>query len=83
LRVNRRKEKWVSVTDPREQGTATAGTTGIWGTPPATPAGKDRTSTPATFPRELTPLIGNEDVKAIVEGFRELGQPPQVGQRRR
>jgi hypothetical protein len=83
FRVNRRKQKWVSVTDPREQGTGTAGATGIWGTLSAAPAGKGRTLTPAAFARELTLLIRDEDAKAIVEELRELAQPPQVGQHRR
>jgi len=69
FRVNRRNGRPLTFTDPREQGTGTAGTRGIWGTLPEQPAGKPRSLTPTAFREELSRLIGAERAEQIV---REL-----------
>ena len=70
FRVNRRKGRSLSFTDPREQFSGTAGTAGIWGTLPEQPAGKPRSLTPTGFREELARLIGADRAEEIV---RSLG----------
>jgi hypothetical protein len=69
FRVNRRKGRSLTFTDPREQWTGTAGTRGPWGTLPEQPPGKPRSLTPTAFREEVARLIGAERAEEIV---REL-----------
>ncbi len=71
FRVNRRNDRAVSFTDYREQGTGTAGTTGIWGTLPPQRAARHRTLTLTAFRSELTILVGAGRADEIVESLEE------------
>ena len=71
FRVNRRDDRVVSFTDYREQGSGTAGTTGIWGTLPPQPAGKPRSLTPTGFRLELAKLVGAERADEIIGSLAE------------
>src|SRR5690349_20187095 len=61
FRVNRRSDRPLTFTDPREADAGTAGTAGMWGTrPPSEPGGKRRSLTPRAFIAEVSRLIGHE-----------------------
>jgi hypothetical protein len=69
FRVNRSGGRVVSFTDYREQGTGTAGTTGIWGTLPPQPAARRCSLTPTAFRAELARLAGQVRADEIIESL--------------
>jgi hypothetical protein len=71
FRINRRKGRQITFTDRRECETGSGGTTGLWGTRPAMPAGLPRSLAPTAFKAELGRLVGIETVEQI---FREIMQ---------
>jgi hypothetical protein len=66
FRVNYRKGRCLTVTDPLARTAGTAGTTGAWGTLPAVRADRPRALTPTGFKWEVARLIGMERADEIV-----------------
>ncbi|MFI5454730.1 MAG: hypothetical protein ACHRXM_04705 [Isosphaerales bacterium] len=66
FRVNRRKGRRLTLTDPRDRTAGTAGTTGPWGTLPAPRVSRPRALTPTGFKAEVARLIGTERAEEIV-----------------
>jgi hypothetical protein len=64
--VNHREGREVTFTDPRERNAGTAGTTGIWGTLPALPAGMPRPLSVTAFRAELGRLVGAERAEEVI-----------------
>lgn len=63
----------LTFSDRRECLTGTAGSTGQWGTRPASKPGKRRTLTPTAWVAEVSRLIGRDRAEEIV---RKLGHSP-------
>lgn len=61
-------------TDTRECQTGTAGTTGLWGTRPASKPGRRRSLSPLAWVAEVTRFIGKEEAERIVHQLRR-GNP--------
>ena len=70
FRVNYRKGRPFTISDPRELTAGTAGVTGIWGTLPAPPVYKPRPLSLAAFRAELTRLVGPERAEEVIQVFR-------------
>jgi hypothetical protein len=66
FRVNLRKDRPISFTDPREAMTGAGGTAGVWGTRPEQRPGRCRSLTPSGFVAEVSRLIGTERAEEIV-----------------
>jgi hypothetical protein len=80
FRLNHRKARSVSVTDPRGRDAGTAGVTGIWGTLPAPRPNRPKSLTLTGFQGELARLIGQEPAAEIVRTIRSefAGKPPKT-----
>jgi len=76
FRVNRRKGRWLTFSDPRDRIKGIAGTTGLWGTLPPQPAVKPRPSTLTEFRAELARLIGAEKAEEIINDLLKKFPPP-------
>jgi len=76
FRVNRRKGRWLTFSDPRERITGSAGTTGLWGTLPPQPAVKPLPLTRTEFRAELARLIGAEKAEEIINDLLKKFPPP-------
>jgi len=75
FRVNRRKGRWLTFSDPRDRIKGIAGTTGLWGTLPPQPAVKPRPSTLTEFRAELARLIGAEKAQEIIKDLLKKFPP--------
>jgi len=75
FRVNRRKDRRLTFTDKREQHTGTAGSTGQWGTRPASKPGPRRSLTPTAWKAEVSRLIGSERADEIVRLLNPSSPP--------
>jgi len=71
FRVNRRKDRRLTFTDPRGALAGTAGTTGLWGTLPALRPTRPSALTPTGFKVEVTPLIGAQRAEELVQALLE------------
>jgi hypothetical protein len=71
FRVNRRNGRCLTFTDTREEQTGTAGSTGLWGTRPASkPGGIRRSLRPTAWVCEVAQLIGTERAEEIVRTLK-------------
>jgi hypothetical protein len=70
FRVNRRRDRCLTFTDSREQHTGTAGSTGQWGTRPASKPGPRRSLTPIAWTSEVARLIGTQRAEDIVRSLK-------------
>ena len=70
FRVNRRKDRRFTFSDPRGRDAGTAGTTGLWGTRPPMRASRPRSLTPNAFKAEAARLAGEQKAEQIVLEIR-------------
>jgi hypothetical protein len=75
FRVNHRRGRHLTFTDPRARTAGTAGTTGLWGTLPPIPAVKTRPLTPIEFRAELARLVGSAKAEEITSGLVKKFRP--------
>lgn len=71
FRINIRRNRPLSFTDPREEKTGTGGSSGIWGTRPTERAGRRRSLTPSSFIAEVSRFIGTERAVELVRLAQE------------